>query len=217
MGNLQKQTQSWVRALKKFLEKPFACQVTLSVCIVPGTWNKAHAMTFSHLLLVHFLFLRSSTVLQVLIFFSPVCLCSFCLTAMACLTGFPWPPSSPPSPLPAFKSCLSLHVAAGLLTVSEAGTHWSSCSSSPAPVQAWRHHGEARVSCAAWHVLALEHCSAPLGLSHWGRKSLTAPWLSLFSSAPGAGAEMACCLSHYWKVAVVYWYEQGLSVLLRLK
>lgn len=53
------------------------------------TWNKAHAMTFSHLVFVHFLFLRSSTVLQVLIFFSPVCLCSFCLTAMACLTGFP--------------------------------------------------------------------------------------------------------------------------------
>lgn len=170
-------------------------------------------MTFSHLVFVHFLFLRSSTVLQVLIIFSPLCLCSFCLSAMACLTGFPWPPSSPPSPIPASKSCLSLHVAAGLLTlVSEAGTHLSSCSSSPAPVQAWQHHGKAGVGCAGPGALL---CSA--GAELLRKEGSDSTWPSLFSSALGAGTEMARWLSHYWKVAVVYWYKQGLSVLMRLK
>lgn len=139
----------------------------LSVCIVPGSRNKEHAMTFSHLVFVHFLFLSlSSVVLQVLIYFFPLCLCSICLSAMI-NTGIPWPPSSPPSPLPASQSCLSLHVAAGLLTLRQALT----CPVAPV-LPAWQHHGEARVGCAAQHMLALEHCSALLGLSHWGRKSL---------------------------------------------
>lgn len=76
-------------------------------------------------------------------------------------------------PSPCFQILSTIHVAASLLTlVSEAGTHLSSCSSSPALVQAWQHRGKARVGCAAQHVLAPEHCSALLGLSHWGRKSL---------------------------------------------
>lgn len=92
-------------------------------------------------------------------------------------------------------------MAAGLLTlVSEAGTRLSSCSSSPGLAAPWR--GQGGLCCPARAGPGALLCSA--GAEPLRKEKSDGTWPSLFSSAPGAGAEMACCLSHYWKVAVVY-------------
>ena len=90
-------------------------------------------MTFSHPVFVHFLFLRCSTFLQVLIFF-PCMFMQFLFISHGLPRRFSMTSSTSSLPLPASRSCLSIHIAASLLTGFGAGTCWCSRSSSPALV-----------------------------------------------------------------------------------
>lgn len=121
-----------------------------------------------------------------------VCLCNFCLSAMAHFTGFPWPPQSPPSPC--FQTLPINPRSCWFVSWLQAGTCWCSHSSSAAPLL----RCGAVLPCLPAGSMCQPRSTAP-GLSHRGRKILAAPWPSLCFFCTGSRRWVACCLSHRWE------------------
>lgn len=190
----------------KYFGEVFAHRATLSVSVVPGSWNKAGAVTCSHLIFAPSLFLRCSPFLQLLIFFSST-LVQF-LFYQPCLPSQVFhhllhllPPSPCVQTLPIHpRRCRCGLRGGGWLVRSlrfccRRCGQWRCCGARRCGVGSGGAGSDGAV-VAAGSTCRSELHAVPPGLTHPGRKILAAPWPHCVFFCTGSGRPNSLCLSH---------------------